>query len=70
MKHADTIVMCFSTAAAVLLSSIVSVLLFNFSLSLAFGMGVCVYTSAFYLYFGDHNKKLAVVVREQSKLKG
>lgn len=69
MKHADTIVMCFSTAAAVLLSSVVSVVIFNFSLTLAFGMGVCVYTSAFYLYFGDHNKKLAKLAEDERAAK-
>lgn len=67
MKHADTIVMCFSTAAAVLLSSVVSVVLFNFSLSLAFMMGVAIYTSAFYLYFGDHNTKLKKLYEAEQK---
>lgn len=91
MKHADTIVMCFSTAAAVLLSSVVSVVLFNFSLSLAFMMGVAMcaafiyshaarvqthativcgarrYTSAFYLYFGDHNTKLKKLYEAEQK---
>mmetsp|Transcript_33222 Transcript_33222/g.80675 ORF Transcript_33222/g.80675 Transcript_33222/m.80675 type:complete len:586 (-) Transcript_33222:129-1886(-) len=58
MKYADNIVKCFSTAAAVFISAILSSILFNFSLDLPFVVGLFVYSSAFFLYFGGHNSIL------------
>mmetsp|Transcript_20107 Transcript_20107/g.37784 ORF Transcript_20107/g.37784 Transcript_20107/m.37784 type:complete len:135 (+) Transcript_20107:83-487(+) len=55
MKYADNIVKCFSTAAAVFISAVLSSFLFKFPLDLPFMVGLFVYSTAFFLYFGNHN---------------
>jgi len=58
MKYADNIVKCFSTAAAVFISAVLSSVLFKFPLDLPFGVGLVSYSAAFFLYFGSHNTVL------------
>lgn len=58
LKYADNIVKCFSTAAAVFISAWMSSLLFGFPIDLPFLIGLCIYTTAFFLYFGAHNPAL------------
>ncbi|GAB5357859.1 hypothetical protein AAMO2058_000410900 [Amorphochlora amoebiformis] len=58
MKYADNIVKCFSTAAAVFISALISSALFDFPLDIPFATGLVLYSTAFYLYFGSHNAAL------------
>jgi len=58
MKYADNIVKCFSTAAAVFISAVLSSMFLNFKLDIAFIAGLFVYSTAFFLYFGNHNPVL------------
>jgi len=58
MKYADNIVKCFSTAAAVFISAVLSSYLFNFPLDIPFVVGLLLYSSSFFLYFGKHNAVL------------
>mmetsp|Transcript_47004 Transcript_47004/g.75542 ORF Transcript_47004/g.75542 Transcript_47004/m.75542 type:complete len:310 (+) Transcript_47004:618-1547(+) len=58
MKYADNIVKCFSTAAAVFISAVLSSYLFNFPLDLPFVVGLLLYSTSFFLYFGKHNTVL------------